>query len=39
MGDEFNLSIKEVKAGMLAVENSKIEEDVKPILIVDQLRV
>ena len=24
---------------MLAVENSKIEEDVKPILIVDQLRV
>ena len=39
MAEEFNLSLAEVKAGLLAVENSKIEEDVKPILIVDRLRV
>lgn len=39
MADEFNLSLAEVKAGLLAVQNSKIEQDVKPILIVDRLRV
>ncbi len=39
VGDEFNLSITEVKAGMLAVLDSKIQQDVKPILIVDRLRV
>lgn len=39
MEEEFNLSIAEVKAGLLSVVNSKTEEDVKPILIGEHLRV
>lgn len=39
ISDEFNLSIKEIKAGLLSVENSKVEADVIPILIADTLRV
>lgn len=39
MSEEFNLSIAEVKAGLLPVVNSKTEKDVKPILIGKLLRV
>ncbi len=39
ISEEFNLSIKEIKAGLLSVENSRMEADVIPILIADGLRV
>lgn len=39
ISSEFNLSIGEVKAGLLSLENSKIGENIQPFLICEKLRI